>query len=81
MRVTSKGQVTIPKHIRQRSGIAPGSEVEFREEDGNVVVTAVPASVAAPGRDEDFQAYLDRVGGTIDLGMSTNAFMDLLRGE
>ena len=29
MRVTEKGQVTIPKHIRGRLGIRPGSEVEF----------------------------------------------------
>ena len=29
MRVTEKGQVTIPKHVRDRLGIAPGSEVEF----------------------------------------------------
>lgn len=32
MRVTSKGQVTIPQHIRGKLGIAPGSEVEFLEE-------------------------------------------------
>ena len=29
MRVTTKGQVTIPKHIRDHLGIGPGSEVEF----------------------------------------------------
>ena len=34
MRVTSKGQVTIPKHIRQRTGILPGTSVAFTEKNG-----------------------------------------------
>ncbi|MBM3943529.1 MAG: AbrB/MazE/SpoVT family DNA-binding domain-containing protein [SAR202 cluster bacterium] len=33
-RVTSKGQVTIPKEVRERLGLRPGDEVEFIEEDG-----------------------------------------------
>ena len=34
MRVTSKGQVTIPKKVRETLGIGPKSEVDFVEEDG-----------------------------------------------
>ena len=30
MRVTSKGQVTIPQEIRERAGFIPGTELEFR---------------------------------------------------
>jgi AbrB family looped-hinge helix DNA binding protein len=41
MRVTSKGQVTIPKAIRQKMGIAPNSEVEFVEERGRVYLRKV----------------------------------------
>ena len=37
MRVTSKGQVTIPKEVRDKLGIAPGDEVGFRE-DGEMVI-------------------------------------------
>ena len=33
-RMTSKGQVTIPKEVRQRLGLRPGDELEFTEEDG-----------------------------------------------
>ncbi len=36
MRVTSKGQVTIPQDVRRRLGIAPGSEVEFEVADDGI---------------------------------------------
>jgi antitoxin PrlF len=40
--VTSKGQVTIPKQVRDRLGIAPGSAVAFELTDaGDVVLRAV----------------------------------------
>jgi AbrB family looped-hinge helix DNA binding protein len=37
-RVTSKGQVTIPKEIRERLGIQPGDEIEFEETDEGYVI-------------------------------------------
>ena len=33
-RLTSKGQVTIPKAVRERLGLRPGDEIEFVEDDG-----------------------------------------------
>ncbi|MGI8438886.1 MAG: AbrB/MazE/SpoVT family DNA-binding domain-containing protein, partial [Thermoleophilaceae bacterium] len=36
MRVTSKGQVTIPQDVRRRLGIEPGSEVQFEVDDHGV---------------------------------------------
>ncbi len=81
MRVTSKGQVTIPQHIRRRSGIGPGVEVDFSERDGEVVVTKMAGRPQRQVKDEAFEAYLDRVTGTLDLGMTTDQFMELLRGE
>jgi AbrB family looped-hinge helix DNA binding protein len=41
-RVTSKGQVTIPKHVRDKLGIGPGSEVGFREEGGQIILAPEP---------------------------------------
>lgn len=38
MRVTSKGQVTIPKEVRDALGIAPGTDVGFQEEDGKIIL-------------------------------------------
>jgi AbrB family looped-hinge helix DNA binding protein len=84
MRVTSKGQVTIPKPIRDHLGIKPGSEVEFVEEAG--VVRLVAGSVG-PDADERrrrakaIEAWADRVKGTLDLdGMSVDEYFDWIRG-
>ncbi|MFX3680316.1 AbrB/MazE/SpoVT family DNA-binding domain-containing protein [Oceaniradius stylonematis] len=70
MRVTRKGQVTIPKHIRDKLGITAGSEVEFvdRGDDG-VRLRAVEDN--AEDRAARFRRWLDQVKGTIDLGEKT----------
>jgi AbrB family looped-hinge helix DNA binding protein len=45
MRITSKGQITVPKDLRDRFGITPETELEFREERGRLVlVKAAPAA-------------------------------------
>ena len=49
--VTSKGQVTIPKHIRQALGIRAGSRVTMRlvDDHAELVVFSQPAEVASEG--------------------------------
>ena len=42
MRITSKGQVTIPNEIRKLAGLEPQTEVEFGFQDGIVVLTKKP---------------------------------------
>ncbi len=42
-RVGPKGQVVIPKELRDRLGIRPGDEVTFRLANGGVVVEPVPS--------------------------------------
>ncbi len=42
MRVGERGQVTIPKRIRERFGIGPETEVEFRVVNGSIVVSKAP---------------------------------------
>lgn len=78
MRVTEKGQVTIPKPIRDRLGISPGSEVDFVERDSVVVLEKRDAP-----RDGDmsFKDWAASVAGTLDtMGMDGKAFVDWLRG-
>jgi AbrB family looped-hinge helix DNA binding protein len=36
MRITSKGQVTIPAEIREKAGLVPGTEVEFEMDETEV---------------------------------------------
>jgi AbrB family looped-hinge helix DNA binding protein len=47
MRVTIKGQVTIPQHIREKLGISPASEVDFVEENERVYLVKRKTKKAA----------------------------------
>ena len=79
MRVTEKGQVTIPKPIRDKLGIVPGTEVEFVEQEADVVLKK--RSALAEARREEFEAWASRVAGTIDtMGMDGKEYVDWLRG-
>ncbi len=65
MCVTEKGQVTIPKHIRDKAGIRPGTDVDFRLEDGKVVVFKRPVEESVRRkRAREIRDYLERVRGT-----------------
>ena len=76
MRITSKGQVTIPSDIRERAGLLPHTEVDFHS-DGDVVTVMRRPSASSPGRRlvEHMESYGDR------LTMSGDEVMALTRGE
>lgn len=38
MRVTSKGQVTIPRNVREVLGIAPETDIDFKEDNGRFYI-------------------------------------------
>ncbi|QDC01084.1 AbrB/MazE/SpoVT family DNA-binding domain-containing protein [Mesorhizobium sp. 8] len=79
MRVTEKGQVTIPKNVRRKLGIVAGSEIEFDlREDGALLRHA---AAPRPGREvADFMDHIRRHKGTMDLGgMTGDEFFKLLR--
>ena len=42
MKVGERGQVTIPKPLREKFGIRPGAAVEFRVQDGKLVLAKAP---------------------------------------
>jgi AbrB family looped-hinge helix DNA binding protein len=72
--VTSKGQVTIPKRVRDLMGIKSGSKVDFeRGPDGRVVLVKV-GKKASPSR-------FAKVRGRAAKGMTTDQIMALMRGE
>lgn len=76
MRISSKGQVTIPQDIRERAGLLPETEVEFQF-DGTVV-TLVKVKGTKPTRG---QKVVARLRGRGDVPMSTDEIMRLTRGE
>jgi AbrB family looped-hinge helix DNA binding protein len=81
MRVTSKGQVTIPKHIRDRAGIRPGSEVVFGGDGDLVTLKRAPKrSRPGPTRGDKIVAAL-RGTATRNRHLSTDEIMRLLRGD
>jgi AbrB family looped-hinge helix DNA binding protein len=72
--VTSKGQVTIPKPVRDLLGIKPGSIVDFqRAPDGQVVLV----KIGGKPRSSRFA----RLRGHAGKGLSTDAIMAMTRGE
>ena len=83
MRVTSKGQVTIPKEIRDLLGIQPGSEVEFvNDNDGEVKLRLLPSVDRGVERAESIRKWPARVAGTLDLGgMTADEYFESIRGE
>jgi len=63
--VTRKGQVTIPKRVRQALGITPGSKVEFDLEGGGARLKLIKSR--APSRIEDGPAILNYRGPRIPI--------------
>ncbi len=77
MRITSKGQVTIPAKIREAAGLMPDTEVDFAF-DGDTVSIVRAKTAKTPTRGERLVA---RLRGRGDVKMSTDAIMSLTRGE
>ena len=75
VRVTTKGQVTIPLEIRERLSIHPGTEVEFTVE-GNVVKL-----VPAKGSHVRGRRIVERLRGRATVRMTTDEIMALTRGR
>lgn len=73
--VTSKGQVTIPKRIRDLLGIQAGSTVDFRiDADGRVILHKI-------GGRKKPRSRFARLRGTASVRMRTDEIMALTRGE
>lgn len=77
MRITSKGQVTIPAEIREKAGLLPQTEVEF-EFDGKVVRILRAKTSKKEGRGARLVAHLRGRG---DVAMSTDDIMALTRDD
>jgi antitoxin PrlF len=75
--LTSKGQVTIPKRIRDAMHLLPGTAVEFSVNAGGEVV--LHAARPATGRRRATKDRFDAVRGRADVPWRTDQLMKLLR--
>jgi AbrB family looped-hinge helix DNA binding protein len=74
--ITSKGQVTIPKHIRDSVDLTPGSKVEFQiNEQGRIEL--VKEGEAMSEKERRFRSAI----GSATVKWDTDELMALLRGE
>jgi len=76
MRVTIKGQVTIPQSIREKFRFLPNTEVEFAEEDGRVYIRKADGHLSR----DSARRFVERMRGTATVRMSTEEILALTRG-
>lgn len=76
--VTVKGQVTIPKRVRDHLGIRPGSDVEFDvDPQGEVVLRKARGAGRSKTRSSRFAA----LRGTATVKLRTDEILRMTRGE
>jgi len=75
MRVTSKGQVTIPRDIRRKMGIGTHTEVEFVIEGDTVILRPLQG---APSKGKHL---VETLRGRASVKMTTDEIMALTRGK
>jgi len=68
--VSEKGQVTIPKKLRQRLGLSTGVVLDFQEKNGQLVATKVPQG-------DPFEAWRGR--GNLPLGDNGDDYLKQIR--
>jgi AbrB family looped-hinge helix DNA binding protein len=77
MRITSKGQVTIPVEIREKAGLLPGTEVDFEIDGQGVRIVRA----TAPRGETRGQRAVRLLRGSGTVRMTTDEIMALTRGE
>lgn len=75
MRITSRGQITIPRDIRERLGLLPGADLELEVEGDEVRLRRRPAAAGRGKR------LVEHMRGRLRGGMRTDEVMALTRGE
>jgi AbrB family looped-hinge helix DNA binding protein len=74
MQITTKGQVTIPQNIRDKFGFLPHTEVEFVEDNGNIIIRKTDSD------SKMVKKLLTQMRGAYKTTLSTDEIMKLTRG-
>jgi AbrB family looped-hinge helix DNA binding protein len=74
MKITSKGQVTIPQEVRERLGLLPQTEVIFEVTDDGVILKK------ARGQRPRGTAVVEHIRGRGDVQLSTDEILAHTRG-
>ena len=74
MRITSKGQVTIPRELRQRFGLLPNTEVRFEADSAGVRILKAPSSDRSRGTE-----VIRLLAGSARVTMTTDEILALTR--
>ena len=75
MKLTSKGQITIPQALRERFALHPRTEVAFEAAENGVLIKR------AQSRREQFAAWVRKARGSATVKLSTDEIMRLTRDE
>jgi AbrB family looped-hinge helix DNA binding protein len=75
MRITSKGQVTIPQDIREKHGLLPNTEVDFVVERGRVFLKP------KKGRQSRVNRMMEHFRNAPKMRMSSKELLAVLRDE
>lgn len=76
MRITTKGQVTIPENLREKYGFLPHTAIVFVEENGKVYIQLVDNKHQQRGKN-----IVARIRGTANVRMTTDEILALTRGK
>lgn len=72
MHVTAKGQVTIPKNIREELGIKPETDIDFREDNGRFYIVRISKP--------KITGKFNKLRGIATAKMTTDEIMSFTRG-
>jgi len=75
MKITEKGQITIPQEIREKYGFLPEAEVQFVEEKGAVYLQKIPEKKSRGKK------LIEHMRNKATVKMSTEEIMRLTRGD
>lgn len=78
-KLTQRGQITIPKRVRDHLGLSPGDTIRFEYADGGTV-RMVPPHMPAHGKGGKVDRFA-ALRGTRNTGMSMDEIMNVLRGS